>query len=210
LCSREHEDEDADPVRKNSFHCLFCHGFEERGAESVGVLATGLLTNAQMLTHISEMACRLAHHVTIYTNGNTTLQSEMEPGIKSSKMSFDPRSITKFRLLLQHGSTDTQGEPSGVEVTFSDGTTKKENWIASHPSVEQGNPFAEQLGLELGPMMDIQVNPPFNETNVQGCFAVGDAATPMRSVMQATHMGGFAGTGMCFQLQHELHEKDEL
>ena len=97
-----------------------------------------------------------------------------------------------------------------VQITFNDGSTKTKGFIVNHPSVVQSTPFAEQLGLERVPSGDVRVEAPFNETSVKGCFAAGDAATMMKSVVTAMMMGSFAGAGMATQLQRELDERDEL
>ncbi|KAH7329472.1 hypothetical protein B0I35DRAFT_45630 [Stachybotrys elegans] len=186
---------------KGIFHCLFCHGFEERGAKSSGVLATGFLSSADMVSHISLMAKRLSDRVTIYTNGNDALAAETQPKLLGTKVRIDNRRYTRFQL---------QGAGPAVEMTFEDGSTAVEGFIASHPSYEQAAPFAAQLGLETLPSGEVKVSPPFNETSLAGCFAVGDAATPMKSVLQAMQMGCFTAVGMVSQLQHELASKDEL
>ncbi|KAH7229745.1 hypothetical protein BKA60DRAFT_603716 [Fusarium oxysporum] len=186
---------------KGIFHCLYCHGFEERGAESVGVFAGGMLSSADMLAHVTPMAKRLSRSVTIYTNGDPSLPSTIKTKVHSSKVHFDTRKITSFALV--------NSGPS-VKITFEDGSSKTEGFVVSHPNVAQAAPFAEQLGLETTPTGDIKVEVPMNETSVKGCFAFGDAATVMRSALQAMHMGGFAAIGMAMQLQHELDEKDEL
>ncbi|KAI9166547.1 thioredoxin reductase [Paramyrothecium foliicola] len=182
------------------FHCLFCHGYEERGAESVGALATGLVTNQQMIEHITLMAARLAKSVTVYTNGNAELDESVTASFKSPRIRVESRKVARFALV---------GEGPQVEVTLEDGTTRIEGFVASHPAVEQTAPFAEQLNLELQPSGEIQVSPPFNETSVKGCFAAGDNATVMRNALQAMHMGGFAAVGMASQLQHELLDVDQ-
>ncbi|RBR26307.1 uncharacterized protein FIESC28_00952 [Fusarium coffeatum] len=186
---------------KGIFHCLYCHGFEERGAESVGVFAGGMISNADMLAHVTPMAKRLSNSVTVYTNASPSLSSTVQSKIHSSKVHYDDRKITSFALV--------NGGPS-VKITFEDGSSKVEGFVVNHPNVVQAAPFAEQLGLEMAPSGEVKVEAPWNETNVKGCFAGGDAATMMRSVMQAMHMGGFAAVGVAMQLQKEFDEKDEL
>ncbi|KAI5465312.1 hypothetical protein BGZ63DRAFT_373262 [Mariannaea sp. PMI_226] len=183
------------------FHCLFCHGFEERGAESVGVLAGGFLQHADMLAHVGPMAKRLAKSVTIYTNDNEQLHSEVQSKLHSSKIHFDNRKIA--RLQLQNGGPE-------VTIHFTDGTSKTEGFIASHPTVAQKADFIDKLGLERLPSGDIKVEAPFNQTSVKGCFAAGDAATMIRSVVQAQNMGSLAAVGITTQLQMELDASDEL
>jgi gliotoxin/aspirochlorine biosynthesis thioredoxin reductase len=190
-----------------SFHCLFCHGFEERGADSVGVLATGIVTSPEMINHVARMAKNLAHHVTIYTNANPSLAASLPAHIRSSKISVDDRPIA--RLAMADGD---EASSSRVRISFADGSADKiEGFLTSHPSVEQaGKTLQEQLGLEMTEMGDVKVTPPWNETSVKGVFAAGDAATPMRNVMQALHRGSFAGAGIVTQIQAEKEAKDEL
>ncbi|KAJ5572927.1 hypothetical protein N7450_009911 [Penicillium hetheringtonii] len=181
---------------RSIFHCLFCHGYEERGAESVGVLATGPLSSPEMLSHVSMMAKRLSKHVNIYTDGNTELITAARSHIHSSKIAYDDRKITRSHHPWWS--------------IFEDGTSREEGFVASHPQVEQRGPFAEQLGLEMTSAGDIKTTMPFNETSLAGCVAAGDAATMMRTVVQAVQMGVFAGSGLVAQLQRELDEMNEL
>lgn len=184
-----------------SFHCLYCHGFEERGAESVGVFAGGMITAPEMVSHVAPMAKRFAKSVTVYSNGNESTLEGVRAKLHSSKINYDNRTIKSFQLV---------DDGPAVKITFHDGSSKVEGFVASHPNVVQTTPFAEQLGLEMQPSGDIKVDPPFHETSVKGCFAAGDAATMMRSVLQAMAMGGFAALGAAAQLQDELDAKDEL
>ena len=186
---------------RHSFHCLFCDGFEERGVESAGIIATGFSGVPEVAKHGLGMAARLAKHVNVYTNGNSALESELRTGYKSKKFAYDGRVIAKLRLV---------GDGPQVEITFDDGTTKTEGWITNHPFVEQKAPFAEQLGLKLAKSGEIEVTPPFLETSLPGCFAAGDAASMLRSAGQALYMGGMAGVGMSGQLQRELDAIGEL
>lgn len=147
------------------------------------------------------MAKRLSHSVTVYTNTDSSLIPSIQSKLHSSKVHYDDRKITSFSLV--------NGGPQ-VKITFEDGTSKTEGFVVSHPNVVQAAPFADQLGLEKTPTGDIKVEAPWNETALKGCFAFGDAATMMRSVLQAMYMGGFAAVGMAMQMQKELDEKDEL
>jgi thioredoxin reductase len=158
-----------------------------------------------MLSHVSRMAKRLSKHVNIYTNGNPDLLASTKALIHSNKITYDDRKIIKFEH--RDGS---DSKPPFVVVYFEDGTSRKEGFIVSHPRVEQRAPFAEQLGLEMTPTGDIKISMPFHETSLDGCVAAGDAATPMKTVIQAAQMGGFAGSGLVVQLQNELDKKDEL
>lgn len=184
------------------FHCLFCHGYEERGAASSGILVSGMLSAPDFISHVFLMAKRLSGAVTIYTNSNPSVASEMSTRILGTKMHIDDRAITRF-------SRVSEDSPE-VTITFADGTTKTEGFIASQPKLEQASPFAAQLGLEMTETGDVKVTPPFNETSVPGCFAAGDAANMFKAVGAATTQGSFAAVGLVGQLARELAEKDEL
>jgi hypothetical protein len=82
-------------LMSGSFHCLFCHGYEERGVKSAGVLAIDDCAAAKAALLISRFANRLADEVVIYTHGNKTLTAEIEKVIAQSKLkSRTRRSIT--------------------------------------------------------------------------------------------------------------------
>lgn len=187
----------------DSFHCMFCHGFEERGVESVGVLATGSLAAAQILHHVVPMAARFAtKNVTIYTDGNGALHSEAASIFQSPKITTDNRKIQSYAL---------RGDGPAMTITFEDGDSKEEGFCVNQPRMKQRGPFAEQLGLDMGEGgVEIKVVPPFYETSVRGCFAAGDAAAPMKSVLQAMYMAGSGGVGMVMQLGAEADGEGRL
>ncbi|KAI1744108.1 FAD/NAD(P)-binding domain-containing protein [Xylaria scruposa] len=183
---------------KGIFHCLFCHGYEERGAASAGLIATGLLGNAMFAPPVSRMANRLASNVNIYTNGNEALGAEIRPLLKSTKRFH----IENRKIKSLAKDTDVQGE-AGVLVTLEDGTVNREGFIAHAPDFELNGPFAKDLGVEIAPQGHINTLPPFFNTNVPGIFAAGDCATLMKSVPTATMMGSFVAAGLAHALQAE-------
>ncbi|KAF2971139.1 hypothetical protein GQX73_g2439 [Xylaria multiplex] len=183
---------------KGIFHCLFCHGYEERGASSAGVFASGLLGNIMFGPAVSRMAGRLAGTVNVYTDGNEAVGAEIRAVLKSTKKfhieNRKVKSVTK--------DPDVQGE-AGVLVTLEDGTVNKEGFISHVPDFELNGSFATDLGVELAPQGHINALPPFFNTNVPGVFAAGDCATPLRSVPTATMMGSFVAAGLAHSLQAE-------
>ncbi|TQS32816.1 hypothetical protein Golomagni_06854 [Golovinomyces magnicellulatus] len=174
-------------------HCLFCHGYEERG-DRAGVLLGGMV-KGPMAQGVAQMAKKLAGAVTVYTNGE-----EFEYPGKSSKITVDKREIERFDLV--------DGGPK-VRVTFKDGSSVVEGFVASHPEVVPRSGFATQLGLEMTPMGDVKVGM-FGETNVRGCFAAGDAATMMKSAVIAQQLGACAGVGIVKELLEDLDDVDEF
>ncbi|XWW97555.1 hypothetical protein V2A60_005539 [Cordyceps javanica] len=193
------------------FHCLFCDGFEERGASSVGVLGVGLLSSADALAHVSLLAKRLAAHATIYTDGDAGLAAALRPSrLSGGKVTVETRRVARLALRDWPAS-------SAVVVTLADGTTREEGFVASHPALALAAPgLARQLGLETrdeaggpGPLVVVRA-PTTGETSVAGCFAAGDAVVSVKSVVQALQTGQMAGAGMAMQLMQELEARDEL
>lgn len=112
---------------QHSFHCLFCHGYEERGAKSAGVLATGFLTNPAFSAPVTRMAGRLAEVVNVYTNGNESLASELRPLLKNTK---------KFHIINDKISSLAKDPEVGAEhtdilVSLEGGAVKKEGFMVS-------------------------------------------------------------------------------
>jgi hypothetical protein len=116
----------ADGSGKKRFHCLFCHGYEERGAVSAGILATGLLANVMFAPPVSRMAGRLTDVVNVYTDGNEALGTEIRAVLKSTKrFRIENRKVKGLAK-----DPDVEGE-AGVLVTLEDGTVNKEGFIVS-------------------------------------------------------------------------------
>ncbi|KAK9784504.1 putative Thioredoxin reductase glit [Seiridium cardinale] len=180
------------------FHCLFCHGFEERGHASAGVLAVGPMANTMFPPPISRMASRLAGTINVYTNGNPELGAEIRVLLKSTKkFTIENHKIIKFE------KDPAVPGSAGVLVTLEDGTVNKEGFVAHAPDSKQSSPFAEQLGVELAPQGYVQTVAPFNATNVPGVFAAGDCATLIKAVPTATMMGAMVAAGIAHTLQAE-------
>lgn len=115
-------------------------------------------------------------------------------GPKDAAITTDDREVTSLAL---------GAEGSGITLTFADGSTAHEAFLAHRPPTKLNNQFAEQLAVELTPGGDIKITPPFGATSVKGVYAAGDCATPIKSAMQAMHMGGFAGVGIAHDVQAE-------
>jgi thioredoxin reductase len=180
------------------FHCLFCHGYEERGAKSAGLLAIDDCSPAPIALHMARYANRLAGKVTVYTDGNevvtkaiTGLLGGLEPSSKSaSNISVETRKIIRLRRL-------EKGAEVGVELEG--GERKVEGFLVHKQKGKVNGSFVEKLGLGVTEGGDFKVTPPFNETNVKGIFAAGDCAGPMK----AAASGGVVVVGVTAQLHAE-------
>ncbi|AEO69852.1 uncharacterized protein THITE_2057949 [Thermothielavioides terrestris NRRL 8126] len=178
------------------YHCLFCHGFEDRGSASVGVLAVGDLAKVGPALHVSRMAKRLAKKVVIYTNGSSALLDSLATAVAEDPVFvLDNRRVVR----LEKGENSS----SKAIVHLEDGTAASHGFVVHKPKGEVNGPFVQQLGLELNEEGVIKTTQPFCETTVTGVFAAGDCATPITSVVNAMSMGALAGAGICAQLGAE-------
>ncbi|KAH7376595.1 hypothetical protein B0T11DRAFT_294072 [Plectosphaerella cucumerina] len=176
------------------FHCLFCHGFEERGAESAGVLMGGLGTTAAKAMHFAGMAGHLAKTITIYTNGDSAMTDEVVKMAPNPPYQVDPRAIARVEML--------PGQ-EGIVLHFTTGPSATERFLSHAPRTRVNGPFAEQLGLEMTEGGDIKVTEPFQETSVKGVLATGDCSTPIKAVAVATAHSALAAAGIAGSLDQE-------
>lgn len=183
-----------------NFHCLFCKGFDERGAPSAGVLAVvSIDLPTEMLVglalHAAENAAQLSERVTLYTNGNEALTAGLNAMAKKEDWTVEPRPIRRL----------AEGETSSVTVEFEDGSRKNEKFLVNQPLTVAAGPFVAQLGLATTQLSDIQAEPPFYQTIVRGVFAAGDCITPYNVIPGAISSGCNAAVGVSTQLQAEKH-----
>lgn len=184
--------------RSFSYHCLFCHGYEERGGASAGVLAVQMCAIPRFAQHIGRNAAQLVESVTIYTNGSEQLAKDLIEtlGEKTSQFKTDSRPIK--RLVL--------GKGDDIVIEFEDGSTKAESFLAHAPMTHPKGPFVEQLGLKtVPPFQDIEVSQPFLQTSKRGVFAAGDNMIMAKAVPMAMSNGSMAANGASAQIQAEKH-----
>ncbi|KAF3483158.1 uncharacterized protein GIQ15_02482 [Arthroderma uncinatum] len=182
----------ADCWPRSIYHCLFCHGFEDRGAASVGVLAIGPTANPKPAEHLARLAHNLAKTVTIYTNGNDELAEQLRPSIEKDEwLSLDNRAIKHLHK--------TDGVP--VKVELQDGTDKMEGFLVHAMKTTPVLNFEHNLELELSPQgTEFKTTPPFSETTTHGCFATGDCGMPIKAASMSMSHGSLAGVGVVSQL----------
>ncbi|ROW17441.1 hypothetical protein VPNG_00942 [Cytospora leucostoma] len=185
------------------FHCLYCHGWEERGVPSAGMLAEGDTGAVIPALHFARQALRMSKQVTLYTNGNEQLAKDLTDALEAAPapMKVDPRKITELVKAP---------ERARITLQLEDGTTATEGFLAHKPRTRLRGDLAQQLGLELTPMSTIKVNPPFNQTSVKGVFAAGDCASPMQTVTAALHSGTCTGGGAPLQIQAETFRQPAI
>jgi thioredoxin reductase len=179
----------------SSYHCLFCLGYEDRGAASSGVLAIQVLAMMPALAvHMADNAAQLSKEVTIFTNGSEELAGQIRGMCPNSPFKVDTRAIDNL--------TDAEG---GVKVAFADGSSKEVSFLVHSPLTTPQGPFAKQLGLSLSQTGDIQAEAPAFQTTERGVFAAGDCISPYKVIPHAIMTGNFAAVAAATQLQAEKY-----
>ncbi|KAI3401509.1 hypothetical protein diail_10943 [Diaporthe ilicicola] len=197
------------------FHCLFCKGFEDRGAASAGVLAVApvALPTDMLVTvavHAAANAAQLvasggAGRVTLYADGDKALAAGLKTAArKQAGWVVEPRKIKRL-VAAEGGGGGAEAAESSVVVEFEDGSNRTERFLVNQPLTVPGGPFADQLGLATNGLGDIQAEPPFHQTSVRGVFAAGDCMTPNKVVPTAIASGCNAAVGVSTQLQSEKY-----
>ena len=106
------------------YHCLFCDGYEDRGAESVGVLAVGEMGKVGAAVHVVRMARRLAGRVVVYTEG----VEELERGL-GEVFGGDGGVVVDGRRVVRLEKVEEGTEK--VLVRLEDGTEVKHGFVVS-------------------------------------------------------------------------------
>lgn len=183
-----------------SFHCLFCFGYEDRGAKSTGVLVIPPISAVMGIQLVvAANAAQLSEEVTLYTHGEESVAEQLTSLVKAP-FKIDSR---KIKRLIDNGG-------SSVTIEFTDGATKEEKFLVHNPKTTVQGPFVEQLGLALTPTGDIVAAPPFYQTSVRGVFAAGDCITPYKATPAAIASGCNAGVASTAQMQAEKHGMQPL
>lgn len=192
----------ADSFCSNSsrFHCLFCFGYEDRGAKSTGVLVIPPISPMAGLNMvIAANAAQLSDEVTLYTHGDEEIAAKLSP-LAKSPFKIDTRKIERF----------IDNNESSVTIEFADGSFKEETFLVHNPQNKVQGPFIKQLGLDVSPTGDILAPPPFHQTSVRGVFAAGDCITPFKATPAAIASGCNSAVALTAQLQAEKHSLTPL
>lgn len=164
-------------------HCPYCHGFEVKG------VATGILANGDFAYHYAQLIRNWTKDLTVFTNGKSTLNPEQNERI----IHHNIRIVEKEVDHMNHSNGHLR------ELVFKDGSSSEITAIYSRPDFKQHCPIPEMLGCELTELGLIKVEMT-QKTTVEGVFACGDNASPMRSVANAVAAGNLAGA----MANHEL------
>lgn len=167
---------------RSVFHCPYCDGFEVRG-KAIVVYGT------------DETAL---HQVMMLRNWTDNL--------KLCADGWQPTTAQRDRL-TRHGvqvidqpiaaldRTDTQIQA----IRFVDGTVLGCDALFIRPRTTHRTPFARDLGCSVSEHNVVQVDVR-GRTSVEGVYAAGDIASPMRSVAIAVAQGATAAYGINAEL----------
>lgn len=151
------------------------------------------------------MAAQLTQFVTIYTNGNTSLAASLtsKPLQDVGSVKIDNRTITRLDLESPTATT--------VNIYFTDGSVKSEEFIGHAPYTQVNGPFAEQLGIELTEGGSAyKVSGLANATNVKGVYAAGDVVNVFKVWPNAIATGATTAAGVAVVLQEESWGLDSV
>ncbi|RYP89668.1 hypothetical protein DL770_004199 [Monosporascus sp. CRB-9-2] len=165
-----------------NFHCLHCRGWEDRGAASARMLAEDNADAVAPALHSARQALRMADEVTLHTNGNEQLASELTHSLNAS-----PAPMRSTR----------GGSQSSPMLRSAPGSPCTSTMARAGP---------RPGGLELAPAgTAIRAHPPFTRTSARGVFAAGGYANPMHTVTAALQLGGVHGGGAPLHIQAEIY-----
>jgi hypothetical protein len=103
------------------FHCLVCHGYEEAGGRSAGIIAAGQVTNPQRVLHVAGMVAPLAKNIVVYSNGDADVTEKMLAAMEGKRVEVESRKIVALER--------KDPELPEVVVRLADGSTREEAFM---------------------------------------------------------------------------------
>jgi thioredoxin reductase len=166
-------------------HCPYCHGYEVKGKK------TGILSNGDLAFEFSKLVFNLSKDLTLFTNGESTLDEEQSEKFNQNKINIVEDEIKE----IVHENGQIQ------KVILKDGSEKELEALYAKIPFEQ-NIDTGDLQLELTEHGFIKIDH-FHKTSTEGVFACGDNTTMMRSVANAVAQGNFTGAIINKELSDE-------
>lgn len=178
---------------------MFQFGYEQRSAHSAGLLAIDSLANPLHAPKLADDAHKFTNVITIYTNANAALATELSQTLQYPGILVDDREIA---CLVAPASSSSSPPSSSSEITieFANGEIMTESFLVHRPLTKLDHTLSDQLGLDYGMVGEIKTSPPFCQTSVDGVFAAGDCASMMKIIPNAISMGAYAGAGIAREL----------
>lgn len=156
-------------------HCPYCHGYEVKNEK------TGILANGNFAFHFAQLITNWTKKLTIFTNGTPSFTKEQIDKINKHNIPIIEKEIAE----IKHENGYLK------QIIFKDNSTFDLKAIYSRPVFEQHSKIAETLNCELTEQGLLKVDM-FQKTTVDGIFACGDNASPLRAVSYAVATGNIA------------------
>lgn len=167
-------------------HCPYCHGYEFRHRK------TGIMANGDRAFHIAGLVKNLTDDLTVFTNGEPEFSEEQFNKLTENNIPVIEDPVSE---IIHHGGNLS-------EIILSNGISFPMDALYASLLFQQHSDIAAQLDCELTETGHIRVDS-FQKTNIDGVFACGDNASPMRSVANAVYAGNVAGAMVNHQLVQE-------
>jgi thioredoxin reductase len=167
-------------------HCPYCHGYEYRNE------ITGIFANGDSGFETAKLISNWTKHLTLFTNGKSTLTSEQTITLKRHDIQIVEREV----MHLEHQN----GHLKEIVLKNNNKIALKALY-ARVPFVQHTN-LPQKSGCEITEQGYIKVDA-WQKTSVPGMYACGDSATPLRSVSNAIFSGTVAGAGINKELIDE-------
>lgn len=179
-------------LRHSNLKFSYAGSVEHKGiATAAGVLC---LSN-DSFSHVpfnALTAKRFAPAVTVFTNGSMSDDDPRLASLLRKGLAVDHRLVARIEKLA--GDAE-----EGLRLHFVDGPPVDLAFLVHKPPTELSRAsalLASQLGLELTPGGEIALSNAFQQTSVEGVFAAGDCADPMKQVVRAVAQGVTAAGGL--------------
>ncbi|MFI2743547.1 NAD(P)/FAD-dependent oxidoreductase [Zhouia sp. PK063] len=157
-------------------HCPYCHGYEYHHKK------TGILANSDRAFHLASLINNLTNDITIFTRGKANFTEEQILKLEEHHINIVEQEITA--LQHEHGYLNHVILKNQAILPF-------DVLYGSFPFIQHST-IPVSLGCELTENGYIKINN-LQQTSINGVYACGDNATPMRSVAAAIAGGNLAG-----------------
>jgi len=171
---------------KSVFHCPYCDGYEFRG-KTIAVYG-----ESEDALHLVYLLRNLTPRVTLCAGGGWVPSVSQRDVLARHGIPVIERPIA----MLESTGTDLNA------VRFADGTALACDALFIRPRTTHRTPFAHDLGCELNEQGIVRVDLR-GHTSVEGVYAAGDLASPIRSVAIAVAQGAAAAYGINADLVHQ-------
>ena len=170
-------------------HCPYCHGYEVKNE------VTGILGNGDYAFEFGKLISNWTPHLTIYTNGKSTLTVEQTAKLGAHNIKIVETEIAR----LEHQQGQLQN------IIFKNGSKAAVTAMYTKTAFEQHSAIPEAMGCELNAEGYLKTDA-YLQTNVNGIYACGDNVSRLRTVANAVAMGTAAGMMVNKELVFERFE----